>query len=87
MYDDGHAGGSAVSFVHIVKALEPVFMALLSASILGEYFSALTYLSLVPITAGVAMASASEFSFSWLSFWMANISNFGSVLRGRLPSS
>eukprot|EP00386_Alphamonas_edax_P012636 GDKI01039359.1.p1 GENE.GDKI01039359.1~~GDKI01039359.1.p1 ORF type:complete len:346 (-),score=103.82 GDKI01039359.1:23-1060(-) len=71
----------AVSFVHIVKALEPAFSATLSVAMLGQHMAWQSYLSLFPIIGGVAMASAHELSFSWLAFAGANISNVASSLR------
>uniref|UniRef100_A0A0G4F3C4 Sugar phosphate transporter domain-containing protein n=1 Tax=Chromera velia CCMP2878 TaxID=1169474 RepID=A0A0G4F3C4_9ALVE len=74
-------GMGAVSFVQIVKAMEPAFMAALSAAVLGQYFSVWTYLALVPVIGGICLASASELSFTWIAFWGANVSNMGSALR------
>lgn len=61
-------GAGAVSFTHIVKASEPVVSAALSAVILGAVYSPITYLTLVPIVGGVALASLKELSFTWLGF-------------------
>ncbi|XP_026189831.1 phosphoenolpyruvate/phosphate translocator 3, chloroplastic [Cyclospora cayetanensis] len=71
----------AVSFTHIVKAGEPVLTALLSAAFLHQYFSWQTYTALVPVVAGVALASLTELSFTWASFACAMISNLGSSSR------
>lgn len=75
-------GAGAVSFTHIVKAAEPVFTAGFSAVILGQIFAAPVYLSLVPVIAGVALASMKELSFSWVAFGNAMGSNTASALRG-----
>lgn len=75
-------GAGAVSFTHIVKAGEPVFTAGFSAVILGQTFALPVYLSLLPIIAGVSLASLKELSFSWVAFGNAMGSNTASALRG-----
>lgn len=71
----------AVSFTHIVKAGEPVLTAILSGIFLHQYFSWRTYAALVPVVAGVMLASLTELSFTWASFICAMISNLGSSSR------
>ena len=68
-------GLGAVSFVHVVKAMEPVFAAALSAVFAGTVMAAPVYASLLPVCAGVAIASAGELSFSWGCFGAAMMSN------------
>ncbi|KAJ8611864.1 hypothetical protein CTAYLR_005821, partial [Chrysophaeum taylorii] len=80
-------GAGAVSFTHIVKASEPVVSAVLSALILGAYYSPVTYATLLPIVGGVALASLKELSFTWLGFFAAMLSNVSSALRGILAKS
>ena len=75
-------GAGAVSFTHIVKASEPVVSAALSFVLLGSVMSPVTYLTLLPIVGGVALASLKELSFTWLGFIAAMVSNFSSALRG-----
>eukprot|EP01040_Poterioochromonas_malhamensis_P006677 gene6677-7194_t len=75
-------GAGAVSFTHIVKAAEPAVSAFLSAVFLKSYLPIPVYLSLIPVMGGVALASATELSFSWLSFIAAMISNVASASRG-----
>jgi solute carrier family 35 protein E1 len=65
----------AVSFTHTVKTLEPVFSAAGSYLVSGTVYPVPVYLALVPIMAGVAMASATELSFTWLGFTTAMASN------------
>merc|ERR1719345_331711 len=77
-------GAGAVSFTHIVKASEPVVSAALSAVMLGAFYHPITYLTLVPIVGGVALASLKELSFTWLGFIAAMVSNLSSALRGIL---
>ncbi|GAB5356407.1 hypothetical protein AAMO2058_000287400 [Amorphochlora amoebiformis] len=74
-------GASTVSFVHIVKALEPFFSAMLSTLILAQSFAFPVYLSLVPVVGGVALACAKSLSFSWVSFLTAMGSNAAFALR------
>ncbi|CAK0847683.1 unnamed protein product [Prorocentrum cordatum] len=71
----------AVSFGHIVKASEPVVSSILNAVFLGEVLAWQVYAALTPIIAGVAIASASELSFTWLCFGAAMGSNLGSAAR------
>jgi solute carrier family 35 protein E1 len=68
-------GAGSVSFAHVVKALEPVVAALLSILITGHVFSPMVYLSLLPIVIGVAFASYTEITFTWLGFSAAMLSN------------
>lgn len=75
-------GAGAVSFTHIVKAAEPAVSAALSAIFLRSFLPIPVYLSLLPVMGGVAMASLTELSFSWLSFSAAMISNVASAARG-----
>jgi len=73
--------GGAVSFVHIVKASEPVLSSVLNYLFLGEVLAWPVYASLLPIIGGVALASAKELSFTWLGFGAAMLSNLGSAGR------
>lgn len=68
-------GLGAVGFVHVVKAAEPVFAAVLNFIFAGSVLAAPVYLSLLPVCAGVAIASLGELSFSWLCFGGAMASN------------
>merc|ERR1719238_427931 len=69
-----HVGGvisfglGAISFTHVLKATEPVWSALLSAVLFRDFLPLPVYLSLVPIIAGVSLASLKELTFSWMSF-------------------
>jgi len=80
-------GAGAVSFTHIIKASEPVVSAALSAVMLGAVYSPITYLTLIPIVGGVALASLKELSFTWIGFWAAILSNVSSALRGILAKT
>merc|ERR1719298_367155 len=67
-----------------IKASEPVVSAGLSAVLLGAIYHPITYLTLVPIVGGVALASLKELSFTWVGFIAAMGSNVASALRGIL---
>lgn len=83
----GHFGAvlsmnaGAVSFTHIVKAAEPVFSTVLSGIILGTWAPAVVNLTLVPVMAGVIMASFGGLEFNWAAFAGAMISNLAFALR------
>ena len=79
-------GAVAVSFTHVVKALEPAVNAIASALILGQVFHPMVYVSLIPIFVGVALASSSELSFTMFGFLMAMASNFFFVARNVLAT-
>jgi solute carrier family 35 protein E1 len=74
-------GAGAVSFTHIVKAAEPFFSTIMSAIFLGSVFPWQVYATLLPIVAGVSIASMKELSFSWVSFLNAMGSNTAFSLR------
>jgi len=52
-----------VSYAHTVKASMPIFTVLISRVILGTRHATLTYLSLLPIVGGVAVATMTEVAF------------------------
>lgn len=79
-------GAVAVSFTHTVKALEPAVNAMASAVFLGQVFHPLVYASLLPVFAGVAMASAGEMSFTMFGFSTAMLSNVAFVMRNVLST-
>ena len=65
----------AVSLTHTIKTLEPVFSAAGSFLVSGTVYALPVYLALLPIIGGVALASATDLSFSWLGFSTAMASN------------
>eukprot|EP00913_Durusdinium_trenchii_P019878 g18685.t1 len=79
-------GAVAVSFTHVVKALEPAVNAIASALILGQVFHPMVYASLLPVFAGVALASSKELSFTMFGFLTAMASNFFFVTRNVLAT-
>merc|ERR1719230_769227 len=89
----GHAGAvialgaGAVSFAQTVKAAEPVFTCVLSYLVLGTVFKWPVYASLVPIVAGVSLASLKELSFTWKALWGAVTSNVAFASRAVLSKA
>merc|ERR1719487_1665932 len=79
-------GAGAVSFTHVVKALEPAVNAVASAFLLGQIFHPLVYCSLLPVFAGVGIASASELSFTTYALMTAMCSNVFFALRNVVAS-
>ncbi|GKZ00476.1 hypothetical protein MPSEU_001000100 [Mayamaea pseudoterrestris] len=74
----------AVSFTHIVKALEPFFSSVVSALAFKQWMPLPVYLSLVPVVGGVGYACLKESAFSWLAFSAAMLSNLAFALRAVL---
>lgn len=74
-------GAGAVSFTHIVKALEPFFSAMISAVVFRNILRPQVYATLIPVVGGVSLAVAKELSFSWVSFGCAMLSNLAFALR------
>jgi len=60
-----------VSFTHTVKSTSPIFAIVVSRIITGEKHSLKVMLSVIPIIAGVSMASLTEISFNALGFMAA----------------
>jgi len=77
-------GAGAISFTHILKATEPVWSALILGLGFKEFLPLPVYLSLVPIMAGVGLASLKELSFTWLSFTAGTISAVTSATKAIL---
>ena len=74
-------GAGAVSFTHIVKALEPFFSALVSMVVTKKVMHPNVYLTLIPVVGGVAMACLKEISYSNLAFFSALCSNLCFAVR------
>ncbi|KYO02280.1 triose phosphate transporter [Plasmodium gaboni] len=72
---------TSVSFTHVVKACEPVFTAIFSILLLKQYLKINKYIALLIIVGGVVCASMKELHFTWIAFWCATLSNFGSSMR------
>ena len=52
------------SLTYTIKGTSPIFTVILAYFVMGKVFSLLTYVSLIPITVGVAMAAVSKLEFS-----------------------
>lgn len=77
-------GAVAVSFTHTVKAMEPFVAAFISQTFFGKRVPFAVWLSLMPVVAGVALASAHELSFNWMGFNGAMFSNVAFAFRNYL---
>lgn len=77
-------GAGAVSFTHIVKAMEPFFSAFVSALISHKWMPWYVYATLLPVVSGVGYASYKETNFSLLAFGTAMGSNLAFALRAVL---
>lgn len=58
-------GAVNVSLTHTIKSLEPFFTVVLSYFFLGAVPSLPVVATLVPIVAGVVVASSTDLSFNW----------------------
>ncbi|KAL3936501.1 MAG: hypothetical protein SGBAC_008187 [Bacillariaceae sp.] len=74
-------GAGAVSFTHIVKAMEPFFSAMVAGLYFNKWMKTPVYLTLVPVVGGVGYACLKELNFSWLAFGAAMSSNLFFALR------
>ncbi|CRH00364.1 phosphoenolpyruvate/phosphate translocator, putative [Plasmodium relictum] len=74
-------GAGAISFVHIVKSLEPLFAAVFSFFLMNNKMSFYTYSSLIPIVFGVSLASIKELSFTYKALYSTLAANIFSTLR------
>jgi solute carrier family 35 protein E1 len=72
----------SVSFTHVVKCSEPIWMALGNLMLSGQTLPAKQVLALVPVMMGVALASAGELSFTWVGFLAALLSTVAFAGRG-----
>jgi solute carrier family 35, member E1 len=68
-------GRVAIAFTQTVKASAPLFSLAIQRVFLGRIFSMLTYVSLIPIVAGVAITATTELSFDKWGFLAAIGSN------------
>jgi len=72
----------SVSFTHVIKTSEPVWMALGNFLVTGAVLPRKQFLALIPIMLGVALASAGELSFTWVGFLAALGSTIAFAGRG-----
>ena len=59
----------AVSFTETIKSSAPFFTVIFARIILGERTSLMVNLSLLPVVGGLALCSATELSFNYVSQW------------------
>jgi solute carrier family 35 protein E1 len=65
-----------VSFVHTIKACQPVFAVVLARLWLHETMPRLAYVALLPIVCGVGLAACTEMGFNVIGFVSAIASSF-----------
>jgi len=75
-----------VSFMQTVKSMVPAFTVLLQTVLLKQYSSQLTYLSLVPVVGGVALASFTEVNFEIVGFMAALIASLTTSVQSIVSS-
>jgi len=80
-------GAGPVSFTHIVKAVEPLFSAVVSGFYFKKWMKPQVYATLIPVVGGVGYACMKELNFSWLAFFAALSSNLFFALRAVLSKS
>ena len=61
----------SMSLTHTAKAMEPIFNVLIAGAMFGQWKPWRTYLTLVPIAMGVALASSSELTYNHIGFLLA----------------
>ncbi|KAI8054501.1 triose-phosphate transporter family-domain-containing protein [Syncephalis plumigaleata] len=59
-----------VPFHQVVRAMTPVFTVILSWWFLGRTYSAMTFLSLVPLILGISLATFGEYNYTALGFFL-----------------
>lgn len=75
-------GAGSLAFVNVVKSLEPFFNVVFAALIMGDVLPWQVNICLLPVVAGVAIASAADMSFTWDAFAYSMGSNLCFSLRG-----
>lgn len=75
-----------VSFMQTVKSLVPAFTVFLQTALLEQYSSKMTYLSLIPVVGGVALASFTEVNFEFVGFMAALIASFTTSIQSVVSS-
>jgi len=75
-----------VSFMQTVKSLVPAFTVLLQTLYLKQYSTKMTYLSLVPVVGGVALASFTEVNFNLIGFMAALVSSLTTSIQSVVSS-
>lgn len=72
----------SLSFVQIVKAMEPAFAAVIGVMFYSTNVSAMRWMCLVPIIGGVLLASMGELGFAWSSLFVASVANAFAAIKG-----
>jgi len=75
-----------VSFMQTVKSLVPAFTVLLQTVLLEQYSSKMTYLSLIPVVGGVALASFTEVNFEFIGFMAALLASLTTSVQSVVSS-
>ncbi|KAF9433176.1 UAA transporter [Entomortierella beljakovae] len=60
----------SVAFHQVVRAMTPVFTIVISVAFLSKKYSGMTYLSLVPLLMGVYMATAGDYNYTAMGFFL-----------------
>jgi solute carrier family 35, member E1 len=71
----------SMALAHTAKASEPIFNVIVAAVVFGEFHSREVYLSLVPISLGIGLASVSDFTYNHEGFFVAVASALMKVLQ------
>ena len=71
----------SIALAHTAKASEPIFNVLVAGTIFSEFYPRPVYASLIPIAAGVALASVTDFSYNHAGFFWATLSACMKVLQ------
>jgi solute carrier family 35, member E1 len=71
----------SIALAHTAKASEPIFNVIVAAVVFGEFHSRQVYLSLLPISIGIFLASVSDFSYNHTGFFIAVLSALAKVLQ------
>ena len=71
----------SMALAHTAKASEPIFNVIVCAIAFKEYHSSQVYLTLLPISIGIALASISDFSYNHTGFFIAILSALMKVLQ------
>ena len=71
----------SMALAHTAKASEPIFNVVVAALFFGEFHSRQVYLSLVPISLGIFLASVSDFTYNHTGFAIAVSSALAKVLQ------
>lgn len=71
----------SMALAHTAKASEPIFNVIVCAIAFKEYHSSQVYLTLLPISIGIALASISDFTYNHTGFFIAIVSALMKVLQ------